>query len=107
MRRRKFSDKGVGKDLDIFPVGAVSLYHIFLILYSKLLIIFKALVLNPYVHVLCSSWLLRLCIYLYLYFCLFTSELICLLSPMLGIIIIFVVSFVNAHILRSHFKIIT
>jgi hypothetical protein len=27
----------------------------FIIVYSKLLIIFKALVLNPYVHMLCSS----------------------------------------------------
>jgi hypothetical protein len=96
----------VGKDLDIrvFVVGAVSL-SIFYNLVHKLLIIFKALVLNPYVHVLCSFWLLcSLCIFLHLYFCLFTSfEFICFLSPMLGIITISVVSFVNAHTLRSRF----
>jgi hypothetical protein len=41
---------------------------------------------------------------LHLYFCLFTSfELMCFLSPMLGIIMIFAVFFANARTLRSHF----
>jgi hypothetical protein len=41
---------------------------------------------------------------LHLYFCLFTSsELMCFLSPMLGINMIFVVSFVNARTIRSQF----
>jgi hypothetical protein len=65
---------------------------------------FKALVLNPHIHVLCSCYLLcSLCISLHLYFCLFTSELMCFLSPMLGIIMTFVVSYLNAHTLHSHF----
>jgi hypothetical protein len=85
------------------------LFIIFYNLVFKLSIIVKAVVLNPYIHVLCSFWLLcSLSIPRHLYFCLFTSfELICFLSPMLGIMMIFVVSFVNARTLRSYFQIIT
>jgi hypothetical protein len=40
----------------------------------------------------------------HLYFCLFiSSELMCFLSVKLGIIMIFVVSFVNARTFRPHF----
>jgi hypothetical protein len=65
---------------------------------------FNALVHNLYVHVLCTSYLLcSLCISLHPYFCLFTSSELCVSSPMLGIIMIFVLSFVNAHTILSHF----
>jgi hypothetical protein len=75
------------------------LFIIFYKLVFKCSIIVKAVVLNPYVHVLCSFQLLgSLSISLHLYFCFFTSfELMCFLSSMLGIIMIFVVSFVNSH----------
>jgi hypothetical protein len=78
---------------------------IFYNLVLKIFIIFKALVLNPHVHMLCSSQLLRFsCISFHFYFCLFTSsKLMCFLSPMLGIIMIFVVFFVKARTLRSNF----
>jgi hypothetical protein len=45
-----------------------------------------------------------LCVFPFVFICFFTSsELMCFLPPMLGIIMIFVVSFVNGRNLRSHF----
>jgi hypothetical protein len=80
----------VDKDLDIFAIEAAQSYLV--IFYIKLLIIFKALILNPNFLMLYSSQLLSSwCISHHICFCLFTSpelvrfllrclHVICLLS---------------------------